>query len=51
MMSGTVAKVMTLLMTVGWPNKPATAGSGGLALTTPRLPSKLSSMAVSSPQT
>jgi hypothetical protein len=50
-MMGTLARVITLLITVGWPNKPEMAGSGGLARTTPRLPSMLSSMAVSSPHT
>ena len=51
MMMGTDARVITLLMTVGKPNKPSSAGKGGLARTTPRLPSMLSSMAVSSPHT
>ena len=41
---------MTLLMTVGLPKSPAIAGSGGLKRTIPRLPSRLSSIAVSSPQ-
>jgi hypothetical protein len=50
-MSGTLARVITLLITVGRPNRPATAGSGGLARTMPRRPSRLSSSAVSSPQT
>jgi hypothetical protein len=50
-MTGTEASVITLLITVGLPNRPSSAGSGGLARTTPRLPSRLSSMAVSSPQT
>ena len=50
-MMGTLTKVMTLLMTVGWPKSPAIAGSGGLARTMPRLPSMLSSIAVSSPHT
>ncbi len=48
---GTVASVTTLLMTVGRPNSPAIAGSGGLARTMPRLPSIESSIAVSSPHT
>ena len=39
-----------LLTTVGLPNKPSIAGSAGLALTTPRRPSRLLSKAVSSPQ-
>ena len=49
--SGTDAKVSTLLITVGLPNKPSSAGSGGLARTTPRFPSRDSSIAVSSPHT
>ena len=49
--AGTLAKVSTLLITVGLPKRPAIAGSGGLERTTPRLPSMLSSMAVSSPHT
>ena len=50
-MYGTAAMVSTLLMTVGRPNRPEIAGSGGFARTMPRLPSRLSSIAVSSPQT
>jgi hypothetical protein len=50
MTMGTEAKVMTLLMTVGWPNRPLIAGSGGLKRIWPRLPSRLSSSEVSSPQ-
>ena len=46
-----VAKLMTLLTTVGFPNKPSIAGSGGLNRTKPRFPSKLSNNEVSSPQT
>ena len=38
-------------MTVGLPNSPESAGSGGFARTSPRLPSRLSSIEVSSPQT
>jgi hypothetical protein len=49
-MSGTFIKVSTLLTTVGWPNRPLTAGKGGLLRGQPRLPSIDSSMAVSSPQ-
>jgi hypothetical protein len=49
-MPGTAPSVMTLLTTVGLPNRPSSAGSGGLARTMPRLPSRLSSSAVSSPQ-
>jgi len=37
-------------MTVGLPHRPSMAGNGGLARTTPRLPSMLSISAVSSPQ-
>ncbi len=47
---GTAHSVSTLLTTVGWPNSPAIAGIGGLARTSPRLPSRLSSIEVSSPQ-
>ena len=43
--------VKTLLITVGVPNRPSIAGSGGLVRTMPRRPSMLSSMAVSSPHT
>ena len=50
-MNGTAASESTLLMTVGRPNSPLCAGSGGLARTMPRLPSRLSSSEVSSPQT
>jgi hypothetical protein len=49
-MIGTEARLMTLLMTVGLPNRPSMPAAGGLARTTPRLPSRLSSSAVSSPQ-
>ena len=49
-MIGTLASVMTLLMIVGCPNNPLIAGSGGFARTWPRLPSRLSSSEVSSPQ-
>ena len=41
---------MTLLITVGLPKSPASAGSGGLKRTCPRLPSNDSSSEVSSPQ-
>ena len=51
MMIGTEASEITLLMTVGLPNRPWIAGSGGLARTTPRLPSSEFSSEVSSPQT
>ena len=49
--AGTLARVKTLLIIVGLPNKPAIAGSGGFERITPRLPSMLSSIAVSSPHT
>ena len=42
-MIGTLASDTTLLITVGMPNRPLCAGSGGLARTWPRLPSRLSS--------
>ena len=48
--AGTLASVSTLLTTVGLPNRPSMAGIGGFARTMPRLPSRLSSMEVSSPQ-
>ena len=51
MIAGAQASVSTLLMTVGQPNRPDIAGSGGLARTMPRRPSRLSSIAVSSPHT
>ena len=47
---GTAASDSTLLTTVGRPNSPSSAGIGGLARTIPRLPSRLSSIEVSSPQ-
>ena len=47
---GHVARDSTLLTTVGWPKSPSIAGNGGFARTMPRLPSRLSSIAVSSPQ-
>jgi len=50
-MMGIEAKEMTLLMTVGWPNNPSTAGSGGSNRTRPRLPSRLSNRDVAAPQT
>ena len=48
--AGTLASVITWLITVGLPMKPWIAGSGGLKRTSPRLPSRLSSSEVSSPQ-
>ena len=50
-MPGTLARVSTLLMTVGLPNSPLTAGYGGRGLGIPRRPSMLWMSAVSSPQT
>ena len=47
---GTAQKVSTLLTAVGWPKRPLSAGIGGLARTSPRLPSRLSSIEDSSPQ-
>ena len=46
---GIEAKVSTLLIIVGEPNKPFTAGYGGLYLGNPFLPSIDSNIAVSSP--
>ncbi len=50
MIAGTVASVSRLFTTVGRPNRPSSAGIGGLARTTARFPSMLSSIEVSSPQ-
>ena len=47
---GTTAIVSTLLIIVGHPYKPISAGKGGFSLGRPFFPSKLSSSAVSSPQ-
>src|SRR5215213_9578066 len=49
-MWGTALSVSTLLMVVGMPNNPATAGNGGLMRGLPRLPSIEFIIAVSSPQ-
>ena len=49
-MCGTAASVSTLLIVVGMPNTPATAGNGGLMRGLPRLPSSEFISAVSSPQ-
>jgi hypothetical protein len=49
-MRGTLARVITLLTMVGLPKRPLTAGSGGRGRISPRFPSRLSSMEVSSPQ-
>ncbi|EKD25805.1 MAG: hypothetical protein ACD_79C01497G0001 [uncultured bacterium] len=48
---GRLASVSTLLIMVGFPNNPDTAGNGGLGRGMPRLPSILCIRAVSSPQT
>ena len=48
---GMVARVSTLLMTVGFPNKPEVEGYGGLGDGIPLLPSMEAIRAVSSPQT
>ena len=50
MMGTTAANVSTLFTTVGRSQTPLTAGNGGFNLGLPRLPSKLSNNAVSSPQ-
>src|SRR5215211_6412156 len=50
MISGTAARVSTLLIVVGWPNTPDTAGNGGLMRGFPRWPSSEFISAVSSPQ-
>ena len=44
-------KVSTLLMLVGLPHRPLTAGNGGRVRGMPRLPSMEAMSAVSSPQT
>src|SRR5215212_8870892 len=49
-MCGTAASVSTLLIVVGCPNTPATAGNGGLIRGLPRRPSSEFMSAVSSPQ-
>ncbi len=46
-----LAKVSTLLITVGFCHSPDTAGNGGRGTGMPRLPSIEASSAVSSPQT
>ena len=51
MMSGIVANVSTLLMTVGLCQSPDCAGKGGLGAGIPLLPSMDAMSAVSSPQT
>ena len=48
---GRFARVSTLLMIVGLPNRPLTAGKGGRGRGMPRRPSMLWIRAVSSPQT
>ena len=49
-MCGTAASVSTLLIVVGMPNTPDTAGNGGLMRGLPRFPSSEFISAVSSPQ-
>ena len=49
-MNGTFISVSTLLTIVGLPNRPLTAGNGGLSRGWPRRPSSELSSAVSSPQ-
>src|SRR5690348_17975214 len=49
-MCGTAASVSTLLIVVGLPKRPATAGKGGLMRGLPRFPSSEFISAVSSPQ-
>ncbi len=51
MIQGTLAHVSTLLMLVGLPQRPLTAGNGGRVRGMPRLPSMEAISAVSSPQT
>ena len=46
-----LARVSTLLSTVGCPNRPFTAGKGGRGRGSPQLPSMEAIRAVSSPQT
>src|SRR5512145_2356594 len=48
---GTLARVSTLLTRVGLPHKPFVVGYGGRVRGSPRLPSRDSISAVSSPQT
>src|SRR5512145_2668454 len=50
MMCGTAASVSTLLIVVGMPKTPDTAGNGGLMRGFPRFPSIEFMSAVSSPQ-
>ena len=51
MIHGTLENVSTLLMLVGLPHRPLTAGNGGRVRGMPRLPSMEAMSAVSSPQT
>ena len=51
MIQGMLANVSTLLMLVGLPQRPETAGNGGRERGMPRRPSMLAIRAVSSPQT
>ena len=50
-MCGIFPHVSTLLILVGLPNSPLTAGNGGRVIGIPRRPSMLAMSAVSSPQT
>ena len=50
-MNGTYERVLTLLILLGLPHKPETAGNGGLNLGIDLLPSIASINAVSSPAT
>ena len=50
-MVGTLASDSTLLMSVGWPHRPDTAGYGGRGRGVPRRPSTEAISAVSSPHT
>ena len=51
MITGTLARVSTLLINVGLPNRPLFAGNGGFGLGIPLSPSIDAIRAVSSPQT
>src|SRR5438477_9695727 len=51
MITGTLAQVLTLLMTVGLPHRPFWTGNGGRGCGSPTLPSMDAISAVSSPHT
>ena len=51
MMGATFARVSTLLMMVGFSNRPASKGKGGFCRGSPRRPSMEARREVSSPQT